>query len=451
MKKLLALALFAACAFAQDVAGHWQLAMDTPHGPMKGSLDLNQDHSKITGTLELGPMGTFSLHGTVGEAKIAFDIELPDNAGTLKFTGAIESGKMSGTTDPHNLAWSATRPTAILGTITGFRDRTLEFALKADSGATTYFKVAPGTQVVRIPPGERDLAKARPGAATDLAIGDRVLVSYVSGMDEPRRIVRMSPDDIAQRNDAERLDWQRRGISGIVTGRTGDTVALDLRSMEGSHTVQVEVTPKTTIRRYAPDSVKFSDARPGSLAGVSPGDQLRARGTKSADGATFAAEDIVFGTFLTVLGPVAAVDRETGEIRVNDLVSKSPVIVRVTADSRLRRMPGMHEIFAQMMKAPQEGAPARDPAGIAQAIESMPACTIADLKPGVTIIVTATRGARPGAVTAILLVSNIDALIRMAQQQSGGDSVDPVQAIARMHHGMLDGAGGGLSLPALLP
>jgi hypothetical protein len=451
MKKLLAVALFAACALAQDVAGHWQLAMDTPHGPMKGSLDLNQDHSKITGTLDLGPMGSFSLKGTVDEAKIAFDIELPDNSGTLKFTGSLESGKMSGTTDPHNFAWSATRPTVILGTITGFRDKTLEFALKADSGGATYFKVAPDTQVLRIPPGESDLAKAQPAAVTDLAIGDRVLVSFVSGMDEPRRIVRMSPVDIEKRNQAERLDWQQRGISGIVSGKTGDTVALDLRSMEGSHTIQIVLTPKTTIRRYAPDSVKFSDARPSSIADISPGDQLRARGTKSADGASFTAEDIVFGTFLTVLGPVTAIDRGTGEVHVNDLVSKSRLTIRITADSRLRKMPDMHEMFAQMMKAPQEGPPTHDPGGIAQTIERMPACTIADLKPGGTVIVTATRGARPDTVTAIMLVANIDGLIQMAQAQSGGESMNPVEAIARMHHGMLDGPGGSLSLPALLP
>lgn len=451
MKKLLAVALFAACAWAQDVAGHWQLAMDTPHGPMKGSLDLNQDHAKITGTLALGPMGSFSLKGTVEDTKIAFEIELPNANGTLKFTGAIDSGKMSGTTDPHNFAWSATRPTAILGTLTGFRDKTLEFALKADSGGTTYFKVAPDTQVLRIPPGEHNLAKAQPGAATDLAIGDRVLVSYVSGMDEPRRIIRMSPDDIDKRNEAERLDWQQRGISGIVTGKTADTVALDLRSMEGSHTIQIAVTPKTTIRRYAPDSVKFSDARPSSLAEISPGDQLRARGDKSADGANFAAEDIVFGTFLTVLGPVTAVNRDTGEVQVNDLISKAPLTVRITADSRLRKMPDMHEMFAQMMKQPEKGEPAHDPGGIAQAIERMPACTAGDLKPGGTVIVTATRGRRPGTVTAIMLVANIDGLIQMAQAQSGGESVNPVEAIARMHHGMLDAPGGGLSLPALLP
>ena len=49
--------------------------MDTPHGPMKGSLDFKQDGSKVTGTLEMGPMGSFPLKGNVDGASVGFDIE----------------------------------------------------------------------------------------------------------------------------------------------------------------------------------------------------------------------------------------------------------------------------------------------------------------------------------------------------------------------------------------
>ena len=50
------------------------------------------------------------------------------------------------------------------------------------------------------------------------------------------------------------------------------------------------------IRRYAADSVKFDDAKPGTLDQIKPGDQLRARGTKSDDGKEMAAAEIVSGT-----------------------------------------------------------------------------------------------------------------------------------------------------------
>ena len=65
----------------------------------------------------------------------------------------------------------------------------------------------------------------------------------------------------------------------------------------------------TVIRRYAPDSVKFDDAKPGTLDQIKPGDQLRARGTKNADGNELAAEEIVSGTFRNVAGVVVATDR----------------------------------------------------------------------------------------------------------------------------------------------
>ena len=92
----------------------------------------------------------------------------------------------------------------------------LEFGVKPDSGEPVRFHVGPETEVVSIAPGETDLHKATPAHATDLAIGDRILVSFVDGLSDARRIVLVNADDIARRNDAEKLDWQQRGISGVV-------------------------------------------------------------------------------------------------------------------------------------------------------------------------------------------------------------------------------------------
>ena len=339
---------------------------------------------------------------------------------------------------------------SVLGTLTDFRGGSLEFVLRADGGETLRFRVSPGTEVVRIPPGERDLGKALPVQVTDLAIGDRLLVTFVDGMDEPRRIVRITATDIERRNEAERLDWQQRGVSGIVTGKTDGAVTIDIRTPQSAQTMQVVVGTKTKVRRYAPDSVKFADARPSTIAEISPGDQLRARGTKSEDGSRLEAEDVVFGTFLTVLGPVSTVDRDAVEIRIEDLKSKSPVTIRLTADSRLKRMPEMRQMFAQMMRAPGPGhsqAPAGPP-DMARMLDGLPACGIEDVKPGTTLVATATRGTQPGIVTAILVVSNIDALIQMAQ--AGDKNLSPVEAIARMHHGAMDSPYG-FSLPAMIP
>ena len=128
-------------------------------------------------------------------------------------------------------------------------------------------------------------------------------------MPEARRIVVASASDIARRNVAERLDWEKRGITGIVAGREGDEVVVETRSPGGVERTTVVLTTQTTVRRYAPDSVKFADAQPASSADIAVVDQLRARGDRSADGGRLTAQDVVFGTFRTTLGTEEGIDR----------------------------------------------------------------------------------------------------------------------------------------------
>lgn len=106
MKKLIAVLVFALCAFAETVAGHWTVNVDTPHGPMKGSLEFQQDGSKITGKMDLPAMGAFNVKGTLDGPKIAFDLELPDQS-TVKFTGTVDGNKITGASE-HG-GWTATR------------------------------------------------------------------------------------------------------------------------------------------------------------------------------------------------------------------------------------------------------------------------------------------------------------------------------------------------------
>ena len=82
----------------------------------------------------------------------------------------------------------------------------------------------------------------------------------------------------------------------------------------GSPTLTVEPSPDADIRRYAPDSARFADAQPGSLAEIKPGDQMRVLGNPSDDGSVVKAEKIVFGTFRQLAATVISVnpaDRRT--------------------------------------------------------------------------------------------------------------------------------------------
>src|SRR5438128_612379 len=98
---------------------------------------------------------------------------------------------------------------SISGTVTEFKMSSLEIGLQPDKDTARYFKVSPDTEVVQVEPGERDLSKAKTARVTDLSLDDRVLVTFVAGMPEARRIVLISATDISKRNEAERLDWQK--------------------------------------------------------------------------------------------------------------------------------------------------------------------------------------------------------------------------------------------------
>ena len=144
----------------------------------------------------------------------------------------------------------------------------------------------------------------------------------------------------------------------------------------------VTVTPETSFKRYAPDSVKFADALPSKLAEISAGDQLRARGAKSEDGLKVAAEDVVFGTFLTKGGTITAVNPESKEITIKELGTGKTLLVKLTADSQLKQMPDFGSMMAGMAggmpggmrggPSPAAGSPAMARPGMSGPPQGMP-------------------------------------------------------------------------------
>jgi hypothetical protein len=297
----------------------------------------------------------------------------------------------------------------LIGTISGFRAESGEIQVRPDQGEVVFIKVGPETVTQRVGPGETDLKKAASIPVTDLAIGDRVLVSFLPGLAEARRIVVMSASDIAKRQEAERQDWIRRGIFGMVSAVKGERITL--------RNSTVIVGPKTLFRRYAPDSVRFADALPSGLDEIRKGDQLRARGQKSPDGRSIAAEEVVFGTFITRTGSVQAVHRDAAELAVKDLETNRPLTIKLTADSQIKRMIGPVA-----------------PADLSQALERLPAARLADLKPGEIIVVSSTRGGSSNQITAIMLLANAGMLLRQ-QGPSVGQGMSPAN----------------LELPGMLP
>ncbi len=287
---------------------------------------------------------------------------------------------------------------SVLGTVTAVDANLRQLTVKPDSGDAQLAAVSAETVLQRIAPGERDLKKAEPIQFSDIASGDRVLVTTETGVPAARRVILMSAKDISTRNEADQRDWTQRGVSGIVSAKSGNEITLTVKAAGSEHPAVVTVNNKTMFKRYAPDSVRFADAKTSNAQEIQVGDQLRARGAKSSDGSAVIAEDVVFGTFLTKAGAVTAVDPVSKEVRITETGTGKPLVVKLTADTQVKAMPdfgaGGPPAGAPGGGAgfgPPGGGPGFGPPGGAgptgtsdpvQMIERMPVAGIDAIKPG---------------------------------------------------------------------
>jgi hypothetical protein len=352
---------------------------------------------------------------------------------------------------------------SVVGTVSLFKAETAEIEIQPDNGTAVAMKVTPDTIAQKVAPGATDLKQAETIEVTDVALGDRVLATPEPGSGNLRRIVVMPATDIVKKNQADRMDWTRRGVNGMVAAKSGNDVTLKIRTLAGESQAVVTVTGKTAFKRYAPDSVKFADARSSNLGEIGVGDQVRARGVKSEDGRKVTAEDLVFGTFVTKAGTITAVNAETREITVKELANHKPLVIRFTADSQIKKMPDMAGMTMGSMGrggmpvgGPPNGMghggmPAMD---INAMLERMPVSKLEDLKPGETVVVSSTKGAKSNEVTAIMMLANADGILQTIAAQSGGGRGSGIPGAGGMSGGTMGGgmdALGGMGLGGIMP
>jgi hypothetical protein len=329
-------------------------------------------------------------------------------------------------------AFAQTAPKLVRGVISEFKPEDLVVVVKPDNADAVNVKLTPETIFKRVAPGSSSLKDAADMKMTDMALGDQVLVSFKPGTMDAVRVVIMSATDITKRNEADRLDWTKRGLSGVVTSKKDGVITLKMRGMGGETVSTVTVNDKTTYHRYKSDSVKFADALVSKLDEISVGDQLRARGAKSDDGSKVAAEEVVFGTFITKAGTITAINAETKEVTVAEIGTNKPLVIKFTADSQIKKMPQMGPGMGGGMGGPggmaagRGGPPGAGGPGagrmpdISQMLDRMPGAKLDDLRAGEKIVVSSTKGANPGEVTAIMLLGNADMLIQMATVPAAG-------------------------------
>ena len=221
----------------------------------------------------------------------------------------------------------------------------------------------------------------------------------------------------------------RRGGGGIV--RSVDAGAGQIVVANGLKTLTVTTTPATIVRRYSGDSVRFQDAQASTLAAVRPGDQLRVRGTKTADGSSIVADELVTGSFHNYSGLIASIDASAGTVTLKDLATKKTVTVAITANSDVRRIPAAlaQRVAMGMKGGPASGqaaaaAPATAPPGdaatstrragmdLSQMLSRLPTETLGGLKNGDAVMIVATSpAADAGQSTVVTLLTGVDAIL----------------------------------------
>jgi hypothetical protein len=251
-----------------------------------------------------------------------------------------------------------------MGSITGISGNTL--TVKTDAGDQKQVEVPAEAQLKRIEPGQKDLNTAATMVLSDLAVGDRVLVKLdpnaTGAVPQASLVVAIKAADVAKKQQQDQADWQKRGVAGLVKSVDAGSGEIQVTTGAGptAKTVMVKTTKATTLKRYAPGSVRFADAQPAPIDAIHNGDQLRARGNKSADGSSIDAEDVVSGTFRNVAGTINSVDAAAGTLVVKDLATKKPVTIHFSADAQLHRIP---DRMAQMLAARLKGTMPADAAG----------------------------------------------------------------------------------------
>jgi len=342
-----------------------------------------------------------------------------------------------------------------IGTVTAINGNTL--SIKADSGNETKVTVQDSTRIVKAEPGQRDLKNATPIHLQDVQVGDRALArgkTVDDGSVEAATLIVMKQVDVASLQQQQVQEWQRRGAGGIVRSIDPSSGTITV-STAPNQTVSIQTSKNTLFLRYAPDSVKFSDAQKGSIDEIKPGDQLRARGNRSGDGQV-TADAVISGSFRNIAGTVTSIDASANTLTVNDAIAKKSVLVKITPDTQMRKIPpetaqriamflrrssgqGSAEAAQGSQAGGDQGTGAeggaaggsggRGPgaggqggrADFQQIIRRMPSATINDLQKGDAVMIVTTSGIPGQQVTALTLLSGVEPILTAAPTQTSAN------------------------------
>ena len=334
-----------------------------------------------------------------------------------------------------------------LGTVTAVTGNTL--TVKTDGGEVHQVDVPSTASLKQIEPGAKDLSTAQTIEFSSLATGDRVLVKLDPnapvGTTTAIQVIAVKQADLAKKQEKERQEWQQQGVGGLV--KTVDNSSGDIVITSGAgpaaKTITIHTTKATVLKRYAPASVRFDEAKVAPIDTIKAGDQLRARGAKNAAGTEITADEAISGSFRNVSGLIPSLDASSSTLVVKDLATKKQVTIHISPETQMRRLDEqMATRLAAMLNgnggasaarnggARPQGAPGGGQAGatggpgpgggprqgfggggfdIQMLFSRAPIIKLNDLKKGDAVMVVATEDA--SGVAAITLLAGVEPLL----------------------------------------
>ncbi len=402
------------------------------------------------------------------------------NGGILILFALFTVAGMSTVAFPQSAA--PIKPSVVLGEVSSMEPG--KIALQTKDGAIDVM-LSETTLYKRVPPDNPTFKAAVEAALTDVGSGDKLAVQGILAADKKtfaaRAVYIMTKADISQKQVKDSERWATRGVSGRVASVDTITnqVKLEVRGLGA--TTNIVLTPKegAKLLRYAPNSVKFSEATTSTIGEIQAGDMLRALGDRSADGASFAAEEIITGAFRTVAGAVKSIDVAKNEIVISDSQTQKDLTVELGNASLLKKFPEeMAQRMAAMQGGPRPGGPGaggpggavRPPAdgapsgaqpgtqpgqggggrpgggasrgGIDDMLDRFPTISVSDLKVGEVIAVSSTRTNNLERITAIKVLAGVEPFLRAAQAQAAANGGQRRQGTLSLDIPGLDGFGG---------
>jgi Domain of unknown function (DUF5666) len=346
---------------------------------------------------------------------------------------------------PTGAGQTASGVARVVGTVQAISGKSL--TVISDSGTSSSVLVEEATKLLQIEPGKTNLSEATPFSFAELQPGDRVLIRGILADDRKTiraaSLIAVKKAALAEKQSKERAEWQR-GVGGLVKSVdvSGSAISITTNAVAANKDVIVHFTRDTVLRRYSSDSTRFDAARLAPVTEILPGDQLRARGTRSEGGADFNASEIVSGTFRNIAGMVTSSDTANNTLVVQDLASKSAITLKITSESQMRKLPpqfaeslaarlrnqpagGAQSPPSAQAAAPQLPAPSPQPGtnpGVSgqrgaggdfqQMIARLPSAALSDLQKGEAVMVVTTQGNGKDPLTVITLLGGVEPILR---------------------------------------